>query len=101
MRLRGSVRANWLERSGVGPLRRWMRNPFRYFKTSPEIIRLAVMMYVRMDQVLGHKDGKVGAVYDRYAYFDEKCRALDGWSRELRRILNGAGEGSKVIPLYG
>ena len=55
-----------------------------------------------MDQVLGHKDGKVGAVYDRYAYFDEKCRALDGWSRELRRILNdGEGEVSKVIPLYG
>ena len=24
-----------------------MRNPLRYFKTSPEIIRLAVMMYVR------------------------------------------------------
>tara|TARA_B100000315_G_C14482981_1_gene543803 strand:+ start:268 stop:966 length:699 start_codon:yes stop_codon:yes gene_type:complete len=24
-----------------------MRNPFRYFKTSPEIIRLTVMMYVR------------------------------------------------------
>lgn len=24
-----------------------MTNPFRYFKTSPEIIRLAVMMYVR------------------------------------------------------
>ena len=24
-----------------------MRNPFRYFKTSPEIIRVAVMMYVR------------------------------------------------------
>jgi putative transposase len=24
-----------------------MNNPFRYFKTSPEIIRLAVMMYVR------------------------------------------------------
>jgi putative transposase len=22
-------------------------NPFRYFKTSPEIIRLAVMLYVR------------------------------------------------------
>ena len=52
-----------------------------------------------MDQVLGHKDGKVGAVYDRYAYFDEKCRALDGWSRELRRILDGA-EPAKVIPLY-
>jgi putative transposase len=24
------------------------RSPFRYFKTSPEIIRLAVMMYVRI-----------------------------------------------------
>ena len=24
-----------------------MENPFRYFKASPEIIRLAVMMYVR------------------------------------------------------
>lgn len=24
-----------------------MNNPFRYFKTSPEIIRLAVLMYVR------------------------------------------------------
>ena len=24
-----------------------MRNPFRYFKTSPDIIRLTVMMYVR------------------------------------------------------
>lgn len=24
-----------------------MRNPFRYFKTSPEIIRLALMMYIR------------------------------------------------------
>lgn len=24
-----------------------MRNPFRYFKTSPGAIRLAVMMYVR------------------------------------------------------
>jgi putative transposase len=24
-----------------------MRNPFKYFKTSPEIIRLTVIMYVR------------------------------------------------------
>jgi len=24
-----------------------MRNPFKYFKTSPEVIRLALMMYVR------------------------------------------------------
>ena len=31
-----------------------MRNPFRYFKTSPEIIRLAVMMYVRFPLSLRH-----------------------------------------------
>ena len=24
-----------------------MRNPYRYYKTSPDVIRLAVMMYVR------------------------------------------------------
>ena len=29
-----------------------MRNPFRYFKTSPEVIRLAVMMYVRFPVIL-------------------------------------------------
>ncbi len=28
------------------------RSPFRYFKTSPEIIRLAVMLYVRFPLLL-------------------------------------------------
>ena len=45
----------------------------------------------RMEKVLGYKDGKVGAVFERHAYYDEKRRAFYGWSRELRRILNGAG----------
>ena len=27
-------------------------NPFRYFKTSPEVIRLAVLMYVRFPRSL-------------------------------------------------
>ena len=31
-----------------------MKNPFRYFKTSPEIIRLTVMMYVRFPLSLRH-----------------------------------------------
>lgn len=26
-----------------------MKNPFRYFNSSPEVIRLAVMMYIRLD----------------------------------------------------
>ena len=31
-----------------------MKSPFRYFKTSPEIIRLAVMMHVRFPLSLRH-----------------------------------------------
>lgn len=31
-----------------------MKNPFRYFKTSPDIIRLAVMMYIRYPLSLRH-----------------------------------------------
>jgi len=42
-----------------------MRNPFRNFKTSPEIIRLAVMMYIRFPPLLRqvedllHERGKI------------------------------------------
>jgi hypothetical protein len=45
----GTVRAKSVEAGRVSNWRRGMtkRSPFRYFKTSPEIIRLAVMMYVR------------------------------------------------------
>ena len=30
------------------------RSPFRYFKTSPEIIRLTVMLYIRFPLSLRH-----------------------------------------------
>jgi putative transposase len=33
------------------------RSPFRYFKTSPEIIRLAVIMYVRFPLSLRNVEG--------------------------------------------
>ena len=50
MPMDGTVRLNAVE-SGPGGLRSLSRmtkhSPFRYFKTSPEIIRLAVMLYVR------------------------------------------------------
>ena len=44
---RGVVRVNRLEPRGDGPERLEMQHPFRYFNSSPEIIRLAVMMYIR------------------------------------------------------
>jgi len=35
------------------------RSPFRYFKTSPEIIRLAVMLYVRFPPSLRNNLGAI------------------------------------------
>jgi len=45
----GTVRRNELEMGQAALYHRRMtkHSPFRYFKTSPEIIRLAVMLYVR------------------------------------------------------
>jgi len=45
----GFVRVNLLEagRATLQPRLMTKHSPFRYFKTSPEIIRLAVMLYVR------------------------------------------------------
>ena len=43
----GTVRRKPLEPTRRAPWRLRMRNPFRYFKTSPEVIRLSVMLYVR------------------------------------------------------
>jgi len=33
------------------------RSPFRYFKTSPQIIRLAVLLYVRFPLLLQNVEG--------------------------------------------
>ncbi len=45
----GSVKGTWLERGSVPAQGRQLTqpSPFKYFKTSPEVIRLAVMLYVR------------------------------------------------------
>ncbi len=46
MRNGGIIRGNWLEPPGEVPWPPAMRSPFRYFNSSPEVIRLAVMMYI-------------------------------------------------------
>jgi hypothetical protein len=43
----GRCQKKWLEAALLVSMRLLMKNPFRYFITSPETIRLAVMMYVR------------------------------------------------------
>lgn len=49
MDLAGAVRRTLLEasRAVLYPVQMSLPSPFRYFMTSPEIIRLAVMLYVR------------------------------------------------------
>ena len=42
----GSVRPNQLPRARVTPSVAKSTNPFRYFDSSPEVIRTVVMMYV-------------------------------------------------------
>jgi hypothetical protein len=37
-----------------------MRNPFRYFNSSPEVIRLTVMMYSHPRRPRANKAGKEG-----------------------------------------
>jgi hypothetical protein len=43
----GLVRANWPEACRGGSYAASMRNPYRYFNSSPEVMRLTVMMYAR------------------------------------------------------
>ena len=48
--MRGFVRVNLLEagRATLQPRLMTKHSPFRYFKASPEVIRLAVTLYVRL-----------------------------------------------------
>jgi hypothetical protein len=43
-----------------------MRNPFRYFNTSPEVIRLTVLIYVRYPLSLRLVEDRLFETWDRY-----------------------------------
>jgi len=64
------------------------RNPFRYFKTSPEIIRLAVMLYVRFPlslrnvEDLLHERG-IDVSYESIRYWWRRFGLL--FAAEIRR----------------
>lgn len=42
-----------------------------------------------IDAILNHKDGGVGAIYNRYAYAKEKRQALEAWASKLAEIVSG------------
>ena len=70
-----------------------MTNPFRYFKTSPEIIRLAVMMYVRfplsLRQVedLLHERG-IDVSYETIRYWWNRFGPIFAAEIRKKRIAN-------------
>lgn len=52
------------------------------------------------EQVLGHAQGGIEAVYDQHSYVDEKRRALEKVNREIGRLL-GKEVRNKVVKLRG
>ena len=86
-----------------------MRNPFRYFKTSPDVIRLAVMMYIRfplsLRQVedLLHERGidisyeTVRAWWNRFDLCKELEKEVDGQLAVLPDGMSSVLERIRVV----
>jgi integrase len=52
-----------------------------------------------VSKVLGHSDGSVTAIYDRFEYWPQKKQALDAWSARLEEIISGKPSASNVVSL--
>jgi putative transposase len=57
------------------------RDPFIYFKTSPEIIRLAVMMYVRFHSSVFSHFNKERSLSSRTIFKQNRTAVLLEWRR--------------------
>ena len=67
-------------------------NPFRYFKTSPEIIRLAVMMYVRFPLSLRNVEDLLHERGIWKWHLDEVFVKINGKTHYLWRAVDHEGE---------
>ncbi len=52
-----------------------------------------------VSKVLGHSDGSITAIYDRFEYWPQKKQALDAWSARLEEIISGKAAASNVVSL--
>jgi integrase len=52
-----------------------------------------------VSKVLGHSDGSITAIYDRFEYWPQKKQALDAWSARLEEIISGKPATSNVVLL--
>ena len=73
-----------------------MKNPFRYFKTSPEIIRLTVMMYVRFLRKAMKRYGRPETIVtDKLRSYRAAMKVIGNADRqETGRWLNNRAENS-------
>ena len=60
-----------------------MHNPFRYFNSSPEVIRLAVMMYVRYPLSLRQVEARISDLA-MVLYRQDQSPRLDFWGSDVR-----------------
>jgi transposase-like protein len=73
------------------------RSPFRYFKTSPEIIRLAVMLYIRFQLSLRNVED---LLHERGVEISRKKSARlvePGWSDVASQIHKGLAGFVRVL----
>lgn len=52
-------------------------------------------------RILNHKDLSVDAIYDRYAYFEEKAEALNEWHQFLKGLLRREFGDVDFVEFYG
>jgi|SRR6185312_14079866 len=71
-----------------------MANPFRYFNSSPEVIRLTVLMYVRYPLYLWRAVDHEGEVLEAVA---TKTRDRKAATKLLKRLINRYGRPKEIV----
>jgi integrase len=98
-RLFSSMDFNWPMRKldKLAPLPHWTLHDLR--RTGRSLMARAGIRPDIAERVLGHVQGGVGSIYDRYDYLAEKRHALDVLAAEIGRITGGDPTGGNVVQL--
>ena len=103
-----SVKGNPLRVLALSSALRHNRQHFGLERFTPHDLRRTAATHLgsagvdrfHISRVLGHADREITGVYDRYAYDQEKRRALEKWERKLKAVLSGE-KVPKVISIEG
>jgi integrase len=58
-------------------------------RTATSMMTKSGVQRLTVKKILNHADREITAVYDRYEYDKEKCKALATWDGKLRTIISG------------